>query len=70
MILYLVENVEDRNEVVILNICRNRDKAFELQEEYRKNFRDQKYNNPEDIIEVEELDLDELDDEIVWSYDV
>lgn len=70
MILYLVENVEDRNEVVILNICRDRDKAFELQEEYRKNFRDQKYNNPEDIIEVEELDLDELDDEIVWSYDV
>lgn len=70
MILYLVENVEDRNEVVILNICRDRDKAFELQEEYRKNFKDQKYNNPEDIIEVEELDLDELDDEIVWSYDV
>lgn len=68
MVLYLVENVENRNEVIILDICRDKGKAFELLEEYRQNFRTNGYKSPEDIIDVEELDLDDNDD-VIWSYD-
>lgn len=70
MILYLVVNIEDSAEHFILDICLSRDKAYELQEQYRNNFKEANYDNPEDIIIVEEINSDDfIDEEVIWSCD-
>ena len=70
MILYLVLNVEDSTEHIILDICLSKEKAYKLQDEYRDNFKEAHYDNPEDIIIVEELNIDDfVDEEVIWSYD-
>lgn len=67
--IYLVMNVQDKEEKVILDICSNETKARELQKKYIGNFRVNHYDDAEDIIDVEYLDLSEDEKDVIWSYD-
>lgn len=67
--IYLVMNVQDKEEKVILDICSNETKARELQKKYISNFRINHYDDAKDIIDVEYLDLSEDEKDVIWSYD-
>lgn len=70
MILYLVENIENENEIVILDICNSEEKAIELVNIYRNNFKELGRDDPNEIIGYEELIVHEnTNNNVIWSYD-
>lgn len=69
MILYLIENVQYPEERSILNICSSKEKAIELMETYRENFKREGFEDWEDIIDVELLYVDATS-EIFWDYNI
>lgn len=70
MKIYLVENVEDESEITILDIFTNRELAIKYRDRYRNNFEDLGYENADDIITVEIVDVQPNDEEAIWSFEV
>lgn len=69
MILYLVENVQELEERTILNICSSKEKAIELANNYKKNFKREGYEEWDDIIDIEPLYVDS-ESEVFWDYNI
>lgn len=69
MILYLVENVQELEERTILNICSSKEKAIELMNIYKKNFKREGYEEWDDIIDIEPLYIDSKY-EVFWDYNL